>query len=49
MEETPVGCGALGRHSHAECDRALKVWEPNTEELMYHLAKGAEHGRGDQV
>ena len=49
MEETPVGCRALVRHSHAEYDRALRVWEPNTEELMYHLAKGAEHGRGNQV
>ena len=49
MEETTVGCRALVRHSHAEYDRALRVWEPNTEELMYHLAKGAEHGRGNQV
>ena len=49
MKETTVGCRALVRHSHAEYDRALKVWEPNTEELMYHLAKGADHGRGNQV
>lgn len=49
MEETPVGCRALVRHSHAEYDRGLKVWEPNTEELMFYLAKGAEHGRGNQV
>ena len=49
MEETPVGCSALVKHDHAEYDRALKVWEPNTEELMYYLAKGAEHGRSNQV
>ena len=49
MEETPVGCSALVKHDHAEYDRALKVWEPDTEELMYYLAKGAEHGRGNQI
>ena len=49
MEETPVGCSALVKHDHAEYDRALKVWEPDTEELMYYLAKGAKHGRSNQV
>ena len=49
MEETPVGCSALVKHDHAEYDWALKVWEPDTEELMYYLAKGAEHGRGNQI
>ena len=47
--KAPVGCSALVKHDYAEYDRALKVWEPDTEELMYYLAKGAEHGRGNQI
>ena len=49
LEETPVGCSALVKHDHAEYARALKVREPDTEELMYNLAKGAEHARGNQI
>lgn len=49
MEETSVGCRALVKHSGAEYESSLKVWEPDTEELMYYLAKGAKHGRSNQV
>ncbi len=50
MEETSVSCNALVWHSsHMEYDHILKVWEPDTEELMYYLAKGAEYGRSNQI
>lgn len=41
MEVGEFGSKALVLNSKKPFDPQLKVWEPSTEELMYHMAKGA--------
>lgn len=47
MEETSVGSSALIENRNKIYDKALKVWEPGVDELMYFLTKGAGHGKGN--